>query len=447
MDRVYGGRLRDSDRMELRTAELAAAVGGRLEGPDVVIDGATQDSRAVRAGQLFVPILADRDGHGFIEAAVANGATAYLTSGPTAGATAIVVADTTAALQAAGRLARSRLPDRVIGVTGSVGKTSVKDLLAAVLAERWRTAASLRSFNNELGVPLTLLDAPDGTEAVVVEMGARGVGHIADLCAIAAPTVGVVTRVAAVHTEVFGHIDEIARAKAELVEALPATGTAVLNAGDERVAAMASRTTATVLTYGTGGEVVAEDVVVGDDLQPGFRLTTPWGRVPVHLAVRGVHQVENALAAAAAALVVDVDLPAVAAGLAGASLSPWRMELDTSPDGVLVLNDAYNANPTSVAAALDSLAALPARRRVAVLGVMAELGSHEAEAHAAVGAQARALGIRLVAVGAPAYGAEDVASVEEAVALLSDLGEGDAVLVKGSRVAGLERLAELLLDD
>jgi UDP-N-acetylmuramoyl-tripeptide--D-alanyl-D-alanine ligase len=433
--------------MELRTAELAAAVGGRLDGPDVVVDGATQDSRAVHDGQLFVPIVAERDGHGFIEAAVANGAAAYFTVGPTAGATAIVVPDTTVALQAAGRLARSRLPDRVIGVTGSVGKTSVKDLLASVLAERWATAASVRSFNNELGVPLTLLDAPDGTEAVVVEMGARGVGHIADLCGIASPTVGVVTRVAAVHTEVFGHIDEIARAKGELVEALPVTGTAVLNAGDERVVAMASRTDATVLTYGLGGEVIAEDVVVGDDLQPMFRLTTPWGRVAVHLAVRGVHQVENALAAAAAALVVDVDLAAVAAGLAGAGLSPWRMELDTSPDGVLVLNDAYNANPTSVSAALESLAALPARRRVAVLGVMAELGSLEAEAHAAIGEQARALGIRVVAVSAPAYGGEDVASVEEAVALLSDLGEGDAVLVKGSRVAGLERLAELLLDD
>ena len=236
MGRVYEGGLRDSDRMELRTAELAAAAGGRLEGPDVVVDGATQDSRAVAQGQLFVPIVAERDGHEFIAAALANGAAAYLTHGPIHGGTAIVVPDTAAALQAAGRLARSHLPERVVGVTGSVGKTSVKDLLAAVLARRWTTAASLRSFNNELGVPLTLLNAPGGTEAVVVEMGARGVGHIAELCAIAAPTVGVVTRVAAVHTEVFGTIDEVARAKAELVEALPASGTAVLNAADERVA-------------------------------------------------------------------------------------------------------------------------------------------------------------------------------------------------------------------
>jgi UDP-N-acetylmuramoyl-tripeptide--D-alanyl-D-alanine ligase len=432
--------------MELRTADLAAATGGRLDGPDVVVDGATQDSRAITGGQLFVPVRAERDGHDFIAAALDNGAAAYLTEGPLVdGGTAIVVADTTAALQAAGGLARSRLPDRVIGVTGSVGKTSVKDLLAEVLAQRWRTAASMRSFNNELGVPLTLLNAPGGTEAIVVEMGARGVGHIAELCAIAAPTVGVVTRVAAVHTEVFGSIEEVARAKAELVEALPASGTAVLNAGDERVAAMASHTAAAVLTYGGDGEVVAEAVVLGDDLRPRFQLVTPWGRADVRLSVRGVHQVENALAAAAAALVVDVDLGAVTAGLARAALSPWRMELETTRGGVTVLNDAYNANPTSVAAALQSLAALPARRRIAVLGVMAELGASEADDHAAIGDQARSLGIRLVAVAAPAYGGEDVASVDAAAELLADLAEGDAVLVKGSRVAGLERLAELLL--
>jgi UDP-N-acetylmuramoyl-tripeptide--D-alanyl-D-alanine ligase len=433
--------------MELRTLELADAVGGRLAGPDVVVVGATQDSRGVTPGQLFVPIVAERDGHEFIGAALANGAAAYLTHGPTAGGTAIVVPDTTGALQAAGRLARSRLPDRVVGVTGSVGKTSVKDLLASVLAERWVTAASLRSFNNELGVPLTLLNAPDGTEAVVVEMGARGVGHIADLCAIARPTVGVVTRVAAVHTEVFGHIDEVARAKAELVESLPATGTAVLNAADARVAAMEARTEARVVTFGAAGEVVAEDVSLDDDLQARFCLVTPWGRVEVGLRVRGLHQVENALAAAAAALVVDVDLAAVASGLARAELSPWRMELATSAGGVRVLNDAYNANPTSVRAALDSLAALPARRRVAVLGVMAELGVDEQAEHAGIGAHARALGIQVLAVAAPGYGGEDVATVEEAVVALDDLSDGDAVLVKGSRVAGLERLAEILLED
>lgn len=430
--------------MQLRTSDLAAAVGGRLEGPDVTVNGASHDSRAITPGQLFVPVVAERDGHEFIGAALANGAVAYLTAGPVRGGTAIVVADTVVALQAAGALARSRLPARVVGVTGSVGKTSVKDLLAAVLAERWATAASLRSFNNELGVPLTLLGAPDGTEAVVVEMGARGIGHIADLCAVASPTIGIVTRVAAVHTEVFRSLEEVAHAKGELVESLPAAGFAVLNAADPLVAAMAARTRARVVTYGDGGEVRAEGVALDADLQARFRLVTPWGSGPVALGARGLHQVENALAAAAAALVAGEDVAEVGAGLGRAVLSPWRMELSVSPSGARVLNDAYNANPTSVAAAIDSLVALPAERRTAVLGIMAELGDREAAEHAAIGAKARALGIRVIAVGAPDYGGEDVASVEQALARLGPLGGGDAVLVKGSRVAGLERLAEMI---
>lgn len=434
--------------MQLRTSDLATAVGGRLHGPDVVVDGASIDSRAVRAGQLFVPIVAERDGHEFIEDALAAGAAAYLTSAPPGPAgTAIVVDDTVVALQAAGRAARARLVPPVIGVTGSVGKTSVKDLLAGVLAQRLRTTASERSFNNEMGVPLTLLGAPEGTEAVVVEMGARDVGHIAALCAIAEPTVGIVTRVAAVHTEVFGTIEDVARAKSELVRDLPPDGTAVLNAADPRVAAMAAVTPAGVVTFGEGGEVRAESVALDHSLRSRFQLRSPWGAAEVALAARGVHQVDNALAAAAAALVCGLALEDVVAGLAGATLSPWRMELVTAPDGAVILNDAYNANPTSVAAALESLAALPAERRIAVLGVMAELGEIAEQEHAAIGALAARLGIRLVAVAAPAYGGEDVASVEEALDLLEPLGHGDAVLVKGSRVAELERLAELLLEE
>ena len=431
--------------MLLRTSDLASAIGGRLEGPDVTFDGASQDSRAITPGQLFVPIVAERDGHDFIEAALARGATAYLTTGRVAGGSAIVVDDTLVALQAAGRHARSRLPAPVIGITGSVGKTSVKDLLAAVLAERLATAASERSFNNEMGVPLTLLGAPDGTEATVVEMGARGVGHVAKLCAIASPTIGVVTRVAAVHTEVFGTLDDIARAKGELVESLPNDGTAVLFAADLRVAAMAERTSARVITYGEGGEVCAEAIELGDDLLPRFQLVSPWGSTDIALAVRGAHQVANALGAAAAALAAGMDLSAVAAGLGRGSLSPWRMELATAPGGALVLNDAYNANPTSVAAALQSLAALPARRRIAVLGVMAELGANEAGEHAAIGSLAEELGIRVISIAAPAYKAEDVPTIDAALALLSAVGDGDAILVKGSRVAGLERLAAALL--
>ena len=431
--------------MLLHTTDLAAALGGRLEGPDVTVDGATQDSRAVEPGQLFVPVVAERDGHEFIAAALAKGAAAYLTTGRLEGGTAIVVDDTVTALQAAGRHARSLLPPLVVGITGSVGKTSVKDLLAAVLSERFATHASAQSFNNEIGVPLTLLGAPDGTEAVVVEMGARGVGHIAELCAIASPTIGIVTRVAAVHTEVFGTIEDVARAKGELVEALPAEGAAVLSAADPRVLAMGSRTTARVVTFGDGGDVRASGVVLGADLQARFELSSPWGSATVSLGVRGEHQVDNALAAAAAALVAGEDLEAVVQGLSRGVLSRWRMELTTAPSGAVVLNDAYNANPTSVAAALRSLAALPARRRVAVLGVMAELGDLEDAEHAAIGALAAELGIEVISVDAAGYGVQDVPDLAAALVALGPVGEGDAVLVKGSRVAGLERLAAALL--
>ena len=202
----------------MQASTVARATGGTLVGPDVAVDGAAIDSRLVRGGELFVPVVAARDGHDFLGDALAAGAAAYLTARePVAGATAVVV-PTLTALTAVGVVARDRLPERVVGITGSVGKTSTKDLLAAALARRWLTAASLKLFNNELGVPLTLVNAPDGAEAAVVEMGARGRGHIAALCRIARPTVGVVTTVGPAHTGLFGTIEEVAGAKGELVE-------------------------------------------------------------------------------------------------------------------------------------------------------------------------------------------------------------------------------------
>lgn len=441
--------------VELCTKEIARATGGRLVGPDAVVDGAEIDSRRVTAGELFVPVVAERDGHDFVPAALAAGAAAYLTSRPVAGAVAdgpagvdaapaIEVDDTVVALGALGGAARDRLPDRVVGITGSVGKTSVKDMLAAALRARFDTTASANSFNNELGVPLTLLGAHDGTEALVVEMGARGPGHVAALCRMARPTVGVVTRVAAVHTETFGSLDEVARAKGELVAALPGSGVAVLNAADPRVAAMAGRTPARVVTFGDGGDVRAERVVLDGELRPSFRLVTPWGDEDVALAARGFHMVENAVAAAAAALACEVPLAGVAAALRTAAVSHWRMELRTLPSGARLLNDAYNANPTSMAAALRALVVLDGRRHVAVLGLMAELGPTSEDEHRAVGDMARDLGVEVVAVGVPAYGGTLVDDLDGAVAALGDLGPGDAVLLKGSRVVGLERLADRL---
>ncbi|MFI8772603.1 UDP-N-acetylmuramoyl-tripeptide--D-alanyl-D-alanine ligase [Gordonia sp. NPDC062954] len=438
--------------MQFRASEIAAAVNGRLVGDDVEISGVGIDSRSVQAGQLFVPIVAARDGHEFVSSAQSAGAAAYLSSEgslPHVALPAITVTDTAAALADLGAAARDRLPDRVVGVTGSVGKTSTKDLLAGALATTFRATASEKSFNNELGLPLTLANAPADTEAVVVEMGARGIGHIDLLCSIARPTVGVVTRVEGVHLELFGDIDAVARAKGELVESLPVDGLAVLNADDERVAAMAERTDAGVLTFGLGStaDVRASDVVLDDELRASFRLHTPWGDADIALGARGEHQVPNALAAVAAAGWLGVPVDRMADGLRGASLSGLRMDLVTSPAGVLVLNDAYNANPTSMAAALRSLAVLDAGRRVAVLGTMGELGAGSAAAHLSVAEQARDLGVEVIAVDAPDYGesARHVPDVDSAVAALADLEAGDAVLVKASRAAALERVAQALL--
>lgn len=436
--------------MRFTTDEVAAATGGEVFGRPTEIDGATIDSRQVLPGQLFVPIVAERDGHDFIGAAIAAGAAAYLTADAIEAGTAIRVGDTRVALSALGSAARERLGDRVIGITGSVGKTSLKDLLASTASTTFETTASIGSFNNELGVPLTLIDAPDDTECTVLEMGARGIGHIAELCAVGRPTVGVVTVVAAVHTEVFGTVDDIARGKAELIEHLPAHGTAVLHADDVRVAAMAGVAPCPVLTFGQdAGDVRAREVTLDEHLHPRFVLDTPWGTTSVQLAIAGRHQVVNALGAAAAALAVGVPLDAVAEGLGGARLSAMRMDLVTAEGGYRVLDDAYNANPTSMAAALRAIDELPATRRFAVLGTMAELGADEVPMHRDVATLAGELGIHLIAVDQPWYGVDEVDAVADAagaVARLRELGlgDGDVVLVKASRSAGLEQVVRLL---
>lgn len=436
--------------VRLDTAEIAALTGGEVVGDVVVAEGATIDSRAVTPGALFVPVVADRDGHVFIAAAVEGGAVAYLTQGPPlddVGAPAVRVADTSAALTALGASVRDRIPT-VIGVTGSVGKTSVKDLAAAALSVRHRTTASYRSFNNDLGVPLTLVNAPEGTEVAVVEMGARGYGHIARLCEVARPDIAVVTAVAHAHTELFGTIDDVAEAKAELVQSLGADGAAVLKETDERVRAMARHTNADIVTYGIErGDVRVTELHLDGHLRPRFRLVTPEGVISLQLSVHGRHNAENAAAAVAIALLAGSTLDEAAEGLSRAQMSPFRMALHTTPSGAIVVNDAYNANPESMRAALRSLADLECERRTAVLGVMAELGDIAEDEHLAITRLAHDLGIEVLAVDAPLYGVDTVADVDAAAERLGPLGPGDAVLLKGSRVAGLERLADLLLAD
>jgi UDP-N-acetylmuramoyl-tripeptide--D-alanyl-D-alanine ligase len=452
VDAVVGHRATvPSTPVRIRASEAAAGIGGRLIGPDIEFDGASFDSRSTAPGQLFVPIVAERNGHEFIGAARDRGAVAHLTSEPDdfrRDGTAIEVADTAQALLALAQWARRRLDARVIGITGSVGKTSAKDLTAAACSAGRRTTANERSFNNEQGLPVTILNAPDDTEVLILEMGMRGFGHISDLCEIARPDVGVVTVVGHAHTELVGGIEGVARAKGELVEALPASGVAVLNADDERVAAMRSRTGAQVITFGVVGDAQADvqvsDVRLDGLARAGFRVDTPWGTGTTRLAVPGAHMVTNAAAAIAVAGVVGVDLAAALDALSTATLSSMRMELVRTSGGATIVNDAYNANPTSMCAALDALAAMDARRRVAVLGLMGEIDDPE-PAHREIAAHAADLGIELVVVGTDLYGLPPMADPAAAVDAIGDVSSGDVVLVKASRSAGLERVVSALI--
>ena len=444
----------------------AALVGGA---PGAGADGVSIDSRRVQVGDLFVALPgAVTDGHLHVEEALAAGAAAALVARPVVGRDGAVLApllvadDPAAALRALAAWVRDATDPVVVGVTGSTGKTSTKDLIAAVAAAKFRTVAAERSHNNELGVPLTLLAATPETDVVICELGARGPGQIRQLCEYVRPQIGVVTTVGVTHYEQFGSVDAIAAAKAELPAALPEDGVAVLNADDPRVAAMAEVTRAEVLTYGTapGAWLRAESIDLDELGRATFTMTRGVDRRPVTLGTSGRHQVHNALAAGAVGLVLGLSLDQVAAGLAAARMSPWRMEVEER-SGVVVVNDAYNANPTSMAAALEACAAMvqPGGRLLAVLGYMAELGVIEEAEHERVGALA-AVGVqRLVVVGegarpiargAAAAGLTEVVVVDAgagpaaAVEALGELRPGDVVLVKASRVAGLERAASLV---
>jgi UDP-N-acetylmuramoyl-tripeptide--D-alanyl-D-alanine ligase len=429
--------------MRFRASDVAAATGGQLVGPDVDIEGAGFDTRTLRPGQLFVPLVAERDGHDFVDAALHAGAAAYLTSRPAADGTAIEVADTLRALMDLGAAMRRSFGGTVIGITGSVGKTSTKDMAWAALAASRRTAANERSFNNEQGLPTTILNTPDDTEVMVLEMGMRGFGEIEALCRIAMPQIGVVTRVAEAHSDRVDGIDGVARAKAELIAALPADGVAILNADDRRVRAMSSVTRAATLLFGeaTDSDVRIHDVMLDELARPSFSVATPWGSADVRLSISGRHMAVNAAAALACVGAVGGDVLAGAAALSGVGLTAMRMQVNRARSGAIILDDSYNANPTSMRAALDALVDLRAVRRVAILGVMAEISDAAAE-HLAIARYAAERHIEVIATGTDMYGIEPSADAIVALGLLSG---DDAVLVKGSRVAGLEKLAALLI--
>ncbi len=452
----------------LTLAELAQVTGGTVHGdPAVVVDGpVVTDAREAAAGSLYVARVGEHaDGHAYVPQAAERGASAALTTRPVDGLPCVVVEDTQAAFVALSRALIDRLPQlHVVGITGSSGKTSTKDLLGAVLAADGETVAPQGSYNSEVGVPLTVCRVTERTRHLVVEMGARGAGHIAYLTTIAPPQVGVVLNVGHAHVGEFGSVDHVAVAKSELVAALPADGVAVLNADDHRVRAMAEVTPARVVLVGEAqdAEVRATDVVLDEAGRPRFTVTAPFGTAQVALPLVGRHHVGNALAVIAAAHACGLALDDVVATLAQVRpASRWRMEVTERPDGVRVVNDAYNANPDSMEAALRALAAMSCRgRRVAVLGSMLELGEESPALHRGVGELAGALGVDLVlAVGDLARdiadGARDsgvasvetVADVDAAQTLLHErLAPGDVVLLKSSRDAGLRWLGDRLSD-
>ena len=437
--------------MKLRASDLANAIGGRLVGPDTEIDGATFDSRQVLRHQLFVPIVAERDGHDFIGDALKAGAGAYLTSRPEIveglGGTAIVVDNTAKALIDTARWGRTQFPAStvVIGVTGSVGKTSTKDLIVAALSSAKRVVANVRSFNNEQGLPVTILNAPLTTEVLVLEMGMRGLGQIDDLCRIARPHIGVITRVGEAHTELVGGIEGVAQAKGELIEALPPQGVAILNADDQRVLSMSARSVAPVLSYGesVGADVRITDLRLDAHGCALFDVVTPSGSASLNLSIPGRHMAHNAAAAIAVGEALGVPLSQMVESLRSATISDRRMQMKTTRNGALLLDDCYNANPTSMVAAIETLAQIPATHKVAVLGVMAEIENPES-AYVKIAQLAKAGNIEIIAVGTDGYGSPAV-SIDQAIERIRQCDDSTAVLVKGSRVAELERVVDAVI--
>lgn len=453
--------------MNLSAVEAARIVGGSPDGLDggTRVTGAVVDSRLIQPGDAFFALRGEFvDGHDYATEAVRKGASVVVVDRAVGvdPARQIVVDDPMTGLTALAGWVRDVLNPIVIGVTGSTGKTSVKDLLAAIVQQQMPVVASEKSYNNELGVPLTLAKTRSDTRVVVVEMGARGPGQIAQLCRLARPHLGVVTNVGITHYEKFGSRAAIARAKGELVEAIPEGGAAILNADDPLVAQMSSRRgeLVDVLTFGNsqGAWVRADDVRVDRLGRPSFRLVRGSLKgVWVSLEISGLHQVMNALAASAAALALGLTLEDCRQGLETARISPWRMQVREVGDAVIV-NDAYNASPASVTAALQTCAGMvrSGGRLVVVLGYMAELGDLAETEHLRIGALAASLATRLVvvgknadaiAVGAAQEGLDDVVRVDDAaaaVAAVGSLGKGDVLLIKGSRVAALETISELV---
>jgi UDP-N-acetylmuramoyl-tripeptide--D-alanyl-D-alanine ligase len=449
--------------MKRTLAEFAQLCGGRLEGADAAFGDVVTDTRTLKRGQLFVALSGPNfNGTDFAGAALNAGAAGALVNAlQPVRLPQIVVPDTQAALERAARAWRAHFDGPLIGVAGSNGKTTTKEMTAAILAQAGDCLATRGNLNNHIGVPLTLLRLNTAHRFAVIEMGANRAGEVAALVALARPSIGLITNAGAEHLEGFGSLEGVARAEGEMVAGLAATATAVINADDEFAALWRSSTPARVVTFGvrSPADFSASEVrtsVGAAGFRTEFRLTAPTGSTVIELALGGAHNVANALAAAAAAASAGATLKHIAAGLAGVRAVPGRLQFKQAAGGAWLIDDSYNANPSSMQAAIGVLASLSGRRWL-VLGDMGELGSFAAEAHSEIGEFARAQGIeRLYATGTlmaravESFGAgarwyPDAPALSAALdTALKEAGPEVRLLVKGSRSNRLERVVDAL---
>lgn len=466
--------------LTLSVERLLEITGGELlvGAPDSMVNGLAIDSRGVTPGNAFIALPGERvDGHQFALAALEAGARAVLVTHPanrlgaalteasSRGASIVRVVDAVEAIQALASYHRGRLFCPVVGVTGSTGKTTTKDFLVSVLSRQFKTVATSGNQNNDLGVPLTIFNAGADTDVLIVEMAMRGAGEIARLSRIARPTAGLITNVGTSHIELLGSQEAIAQAKGELASSVGPDGAVFLNGDDAFSETIAATASAPVTYYGycDGCRVTATGVEVDALSMPSFELLIGQRRTNVRLCVPGKHNIYNALAAAAVASHLGMEIDEIAQGLEDARAGDMRMQSFETASGLSVINDAYNANPTSMRAAVETLAGITAAtKRVAVLGDMAELGSLTELAHFRIGEDVARLGIDIlvtvgerakhIADGARAAGMDDdsirpCVTVAEASEVLDDVVDpGDVVLVKASRVMGLEAIVEGLVE-
>ncbi len=449
--------------MKRTLEEFARVCGGRLQGADATFTDVVSDSRTLKRGQLFVALQGPNfNGQDFVGAALQAGAAgAVVAAAQPVALPQIVVPDTQAALERAARSWRAHFAGPLVGVAGSNGKTTAKEMTASILAQAGECLATRGNLNNHIGVPLTLMRLTPGHRFAVIEMGANRAGEVAALVALARPSIGLITNAGAEHLEGFGTLEGVARAEGEMVAGLTPAATAVINADDEFVSLWRGSTPARVVTFGVRqrADFTATDVrasVGAHGFRTHFRLSAPQGSAAIELSLGGAHNVANALAAAAAAAAAGATLEHIAAGLAAVRAVPGRLQFKQSASGAWLIDDSYNANPSSMRAAIEVLATLSGRKWL-VLGDMGELGAFAADAHTDIGEFARAQGIeRLYATGplmqravesfgagARWYGAaaELTAALHEA---LRGAGPEVRLLVKGSRSNRLERVVEAL---